>query len=100
MPAATTVIRQPCEDCGGQGYHDDGTSCDDCAGKGVRIVLLVPCPVHRQTVPRDPRGGLLGQCDGCAGEAARAIQFLSTHTTGVDGSSQQRSAADARQGAL
>lgn len=92
------VITQQCDDCFGYGYLDDGTSCGGCNGRGRRVVHLVRCPVHSDVVGIDPEDGLLGQCSGCAGEAARGIQFITT--TGLDGSSQQRSAIEASKEAL
>lgn len=37
-----------------------------------RMTRWVDCPVHNLKVGYDPFG-LVGRCDGCAGEAARAI---------------------------
>lgn len=35
-------------------------------------IFIVACPVHGQHVGCDGDGRLLGRCDGCAAEAARA----------------------------
>lgn len=48
-------------------------------------ILTVRCPVHRRLVGRDGEGRLLGRCDGCVEEAARAIQTFSSYSTGPGG---------------
>lgn len=76
-----TIIRTPCEQCRGDGYIE-GETCGYCKGRGVIPTELVACPVHGLMVARDPAGGLLGKCDRCAGEAARALKRLTRNTTG------------------
>lgn len=45
----------------------------------TRLAGWVVCPVHDARVPVDAEGRLLAQCDGCAGEAARASRFIREH---------------------
>jgi hypothetical protein len=64
------------------GYHEDGSTCDDCGGTGALLVEIIACPVHNVGVARLQDGGaLLGRCDGCCADAARALQLLASLTT-------------------
>jgi hypothetical protein len=98
-PRVLRVISIRCDTCRGQGYHENGALCDDCDGAGSSAAEIVACPVHGVGVIRALTGDLLGMCDGCAAETARALTFLShTKTTGpadfpleklVDGARQE-----------
>lgn len=92
----TTTV--PCATCGRMGYHDDGDRCAECGGSGALLVEIVACPVHSSHVARANDGTLLGACDGCAAETARALQFLSIsrNTTGLRDSRLGASVAQAR----
>src|SRR5579862_33923 len=71
-PIATSTV--PCDTCGRMGYHEDGSTCDDCGGTGALLVEIIACPVQ-------DGGALLGRCDGCCADAARALQLLASLTT-------------------
>jgi RecJ-like exonuclease len=91
--------KRTCERCSGQGYIE-GEACGYCHGRGVIVTFIVACPVHGLLVARDPDGGLLGQCDRCVGEAARAIALLSRTHTDPGGSVLAESAAGIRGGTV
>ena len=79
-PAKTRLVSHACEQCDGYGYVGDELlePCGYCNGRGAVFTQLVPCPQHGLIVARNPDGGLIGKCDRCAAEAARAINRLNT----------------------
>lgn len=42
-------------------------------------VEFTRCPLHRTKVGRDGEGRLLGRCDGCAADYAKALRWMRAH---------------------